>query len=389
MKIAIIGASAAGIYTALLAKKNHPDWEVVLFDHNAKIGKKILSTGNGHCNLLNEDVAPEAYSHPEFVRPLLRKHSYLKLKETLVGFGIPLQTIGSLVYPMTYSAASVVHVLALNLRQLGVKVMLNEDFLGYRAVKGKILVQTYGKETAYDKLVLATGGKSQKALGSDGSVLEMLKGKGYKITPINPGLCPIKCKEDVKVLSGVRHKAMVTLLYGGRVLYSENGEVLWKRDGLSGIAIFNCSSYIARQNPKNAYTVLVDLFPESSLDDLVETAEKAYESLGENFLDGLVEKALVQYIYSNAEISKPQKSDIPLLCRMLKSLKFHYEGLYPFDQSQISVGGVAIEELGPHLESKQEKGVFFAGEMIDIDGLCGGYNLSWCLLSALAVAEGL
>ena len=146
MKVAIIGASAAGIYTALLAKKNHPDWEIVLFDHNAKLGKKILSTGNGHCNLLNEDVAPEAYSHPDFVRPLLRKFSYLKLKETLISFGIPLQSIGSLVYPMTYSAASVVHCLSLNLRALGVKVLLNEDFLSYRIVKGKIYVQTYDKE---------------------------------------------------------------------------------------------------------------------------------------------------------------------------------------------------------------------------------------------------
>ena len=375
MKVAIIGASAAGIYTALLAKKNHPDWEIVLFDHNAKLGKKILS--------------PEACSHPDFVRPLLRKFSYLKLKETLISFGIPLQSIGSLVYPMAYSAASVVHCLSLNLRALGVKVLLNEDFLSYRIVKGKIYVQTYDKETAFDKLVFATGGKSQKALGSDGSVFEILKSKGYKITDINPGLCPIKCKEDVRYLSGVRHKALITLLYGGRELYSENGEVLWKKDGLSGIAIFNCSSYIARQNPKNKYTVLLDLFPEQSLDDLVEIAEKAYESLGENFLDGLVEEELSDYIYDNAEIDKPQKSDIPLLCRMLKSLKFHYEGLYPFDQSQISVGGVAIEELGQHLESKREKDIYFAGEMIDIDGLCGGYNLSWCLLSALAVAEGL
>lgn len=389
MKVAIVGASAAGIYAALLIKAGHPDWEVALFDHNAKIGKKILSTGNGHCNLLNTEVGAESYSNPEFVRPMLRKHSYNELKNILNLFGIPTQTIDSLVYPLTYSAASVVHVLTLNLKKAGVKVLVNEDFLGYSLSKGKILVKTYGKEEPYDRLVLATGGKSQKALGSDGSVFPILEKHGYKITSINQGLCPIKTKEDTKVLSGIRHKGSVTLLYGGNTLYQENGEVLFKRDGLSGIAIFNCSSYIARQNPKNSYMVLLDLFPEKSLDELIRLAEEAYSSLGENFLDAILEKGLAQYLLADVEITKPSKSDIPMLCRMMKSLKFHYDGLYPFDQSQISVGGIAVSELTPSLESRREKGVFFAGEMIDVDGLCGGYNLTWCLLSALVVSEGI
>lgn len=380
MRIGIAGASASGIYTAMLTKRLHPEWEVVIFDQAAKIAKKIYATGNGHCNLLNAQIKPERYSNPSFVESVLKGRNADYWVDLLGQFGLATSRIGDLIYPLTYSASNYVESLRKILVSQGVEIHSETKIVDYRMVENGIMVETSsGLKEKFDRFVIATGGKSQKNLGSDGSMFEVLRRHGYQVVEPRPGLCPIKTIEAVKSLDGLRHKAEITLLKNGKKAYSERGEILFKKDGLSGIAIFNCSSYIARDRGENKYKVSMDLFPDLSLDELAAICEKAKKQFGEDYLSAVVEKPLADYL-------KRGKED-PI--KRLKKLEFRFAELYPFEQSQVSVGGVSLNEIATGLASNREKGVYFVGEVLDVDGLCGGFNLSWCLVSAAEVGNSL
>ena len=378
MRVGIVGASASGIYVAMLTKRLHPDWGVALFDHAPKLAKKLYATGNGHCNLLNASIDPGKYSNPDFVASVIDGRPLEYWLSLLGEFGIPTTRIGDLIYPLTYSAASYVNALTHILQKEDVSIHLGCNVTGYR-VSDQIELDTTEGRFTFDRLVIACGGKSQKNLGSDGSLFGVLSDHRYAISPLLPGLCPIKTIEQPKSLDGLRHKALVKLIQKGKTLYEERGEVLFRKDGLSGIAIFNLASIIARRGLDDEYDIAIDLFPDMRAAELKEIAERAKKTFGANYLSAIVEKPLADYIArlgGNA-------------IEVTKNLRFHFSALSSFEQSQVTVGGVKLSEISANLESKRENGVFFAGEVLDVDGLCGGFNLGWCLFSAARVAESL
>ena len=204
MKTAIIGASSAGLYLAIFLKKNHPEYEVVVFDKNEKIGKKIYATGNGRCNLLNTATSPKDYNHPSYMEPLLKTYDYPRLKAELNGLGIEVVSEGVNVYPASLQASSFVKYLTDLALKLGVEFRLSTKIVGYHHAKNWILETDQGA-SSFDKIVFATGGKSQPKLGSDGSLFPVFSAHGYRLVPLKPSLCPIVTLEKTKSLSGLRH----------------------------------------------------------------------------------------------------------------------------------------------------------------------------------------
>ena len=377
MRIAIIGAGASGIYLALLAKKAHPDYEVVLFDREKKIGKKLAATGNGRCNLLHKDPSPEAYDHPDFIAPYLKAYPTGKLVEILGGFGIGVSELDDtgLYYPDSFSAPNHVAFLLKTLESLGVAIHMETEVLDYDP-KQRVLKTSKG-DFGYDRLVFACGGKSGRNLGTDGSLFSVLEKHGYEITPLFPGLCPIKTKEKTRPLAGIRHAGEIKLEDD----YASKGEILFKEDGLSGIAVFDAQAHIMSKRMPIGTKITLDLFPDHSLEQL-QKDWKTHTCASSFYEEALFPKPLAEYLCRLNKGNEPVS-----LARLCKNLVFHFDGSYRFEESQVTLGGLALKEVDQNLLSKKEEAVAFTGEILDIAGQCGGYNLTWALISALLVVE--
>ena len=380
MTVFVVGASAAGLYAAIFLKSNHPDYQVVVFDRVEKVGKKMLATGNGHCNLFNLGMKGSHFNHPEFVDELLKEYPPYRCPEIFYDLGIGILKKDDLLYPLSYSASTYVKTLEDEAKSLGIEIHLNERILDYQNEPVKLVTDkgTYQG----DFIIFATGGKSQENLGSDGSLFPVFEKHGYEVVPLWPSLCPVKTKEKTKAVSGVRHTAEVTLELDGKTVYRENGEVLWKDDGLSGIAVFNASAYLARAKKKEAM-IYLDLFPEIPENALAKIYENSRQKLS-NPLESLLETKLANYVKNYAKTEETIE-----IVRVLKRFPFHVIDLYPFASSQVTSGGVSLSDIDASFRSKLEDNVAFIGEVLDVDGLCGGLNLGFALLSALKVAKHL
>ena len=384
MRIGIVGASGAGLYAAIFLKRRHPDYEVAVFDRAEKVGKKLLATGNGHCNLLNANMEGKAYNHPAFVDGLLEGCPLSTLRNELNDLGVFTTQKGDLIYPLSYSASSYVNYLTGLAQSLGVLIELGAEVVDYLS-DGTTMVTLFAKDwsASFDRVVFATGGCSQPNLGSNGALFDVFEMHGYSIVPPEPSLCPLKTKEKTKLVFGLRHEAKVTLLHDGKPIYEEAGELLFKDDGISGIAVFNCSAFMAR-NPKGEYEVVVDFFPGIEEGKLADILAYAAMKNPDNPYGAILEQKLSKYL----EFAGKMQRD-PSFAHTLKHTRFHIEGRYPFAASQVTSGGIDLGEIGPDFQSKKEKGVYFVGEVLDVDGLCGGYNLGFALLSAYCLGRAI
>lgn len=374
MKIGIVGASASGIYTALLLSRRHPDYSIVVFERMEKAGKKILATGNGHCNLMHVPFVSSFYNHPDFVESLLRKHDEKDLLHTLDDLGVATMKKGELVYPLSYSASAFLSYLLSLCQKQKIEIKTSESVISVREGNLKTNKGSY----SFDHIVFAFGGRSQKNLGSDGSMFPALERCGYKVAPLLPCLCPLKSIDVPKSLFGVRHAAKVTLIHNGQTRYEELGEVLFKKDGLSGIAIMNASSFASQKDK-----IILDLFPDLAQEELSKSIKKSGGS--DSSLLSILEKPLAEFVVNKCK--KPLK--FAEIAAVLKNMSFEISGFYDFDSSQVTRGGIALDQVDENLRSKLCAKHSFVGECLDIDGLCGGYNLGFALLSALTVAESL
>lgn len=382
MKVVIVGGSSAGLYAALLLKRKHPDFEVLVIDKNEQVGRKLCATGNGHCNLLREDISPEVFRDPLSAERLLSEYPVDRLKEILFSFGVALKDIDGLYYPVSFSAPAHVKHLQGLCQRLGVKFRLGTKVFSY----SKNEVKTDHGSIGFDKIIFACGGKSQENLGSDGSLFAEFSRHGYRIRDLLPGLCPIRVKEDVRCLKGLRHEAKVTVISQDSSVFEEEGEVLFKPDGLSGIVIFNASRYVATE--KEGIKIVLDLFPAFPRVRLRKLMQKMDEADPGHFLEGLFASTFAEYL--SKRLKQDKKTTNPIVfADLCKHLEFTYKGLYSFDSSQVTIGGISMDEVREDFSSLREPNVYFIGEVLDNDGPCGGYNLTWCLWTALAVAEAL
>ena len=368
MKIIVIGAGASGIVAAINYKRNHKSDDVLVIERLSAPLKKLLASGNGKCNLGNSNIDFSLYNNPEFAKSIIESYDYKKFFSSI---SIESKTVGDLAYPVSESAVSVKEALLNCAKNLGISVKNEEKLVDY-SVKNNIEVTTDKAKYLCDKLYLAGGLKSSPKLGSDGSVLEVLKKHGYKISEPVPGLSPLYTKEKTKSIDGIRVKACVKLLENGKPIHKESGEVLFKEHGLSGIVIFNTMSLISR-SPEKQHKIYLDLLPDFSEEYLKNYRNShKFSELLLAFLNPKIANYLKDRFHNEEQ-----------LFVSLKHLEFNFDKSYGFDFSQVSVGGVLVSEVNDKLMSKHEDKVFIIGELLDFDGPCGGYNLTWAFASAI------
>lgn len=387
MNIGIVGAGVSGVYLAILISKSHPEYEVTLIEQNDKINKKIYTTGNGRCNLGNTKIRDFSYSNFKDVKRILDKYNLDYQRKFLSSLGIETYEEGNLIYPVSNSAKQVGSILQSHLSAKNVKIIKNCKVIGYSSNQKGTSVKTSDGNLNFDKVIFTTGGKSSPKFGSDGSLIEIFKKHKYEIKDLKPGLCPIKVKENVREIDGCRAKALVTVKLKDKVIHKEEGEVLFKIDGLSGIVIMNCASIISRNRNFKDVKIYLDLISPLNI-NFESVMLKNYKILG-NPLDSLFVPQLSNYIKKSANLKYFDEKAVKLLSKKLRNLEFTFKDLYSFDNSHESTGGISFKDLNEDLSSKIEKNIYFAGQVIDADGLCGGYNLMWCLASAMRINDGI
>ena len=362
MRIGIIGGGASGCYLAIRLKELKPSFDVTIIEKNDKLMKKIAVTGNGRCNYANLGDLKGKYNNDEFANKIINNLPPNYLINKFDEYGIHPTLIDNLVYPISLSAQTVMLMLEKRLQELGVKACLNEEVLDYKKYNNEYSVKTNLSTHVFDVLAFTSGGKAYPQLGTNGAVLEILRQHGYEIETLSPSLSPIKTKENTKKVSGQRVKCHVSLFNGDKLHYEEDGEVLFKDDGLSGIVILNMSTKINSLNDKNKAKIVLDL-------------AYGYGNIKEDEYPQFVNPKVAAYLIDN-------HLDI-------HHLSFSFKAFYDYNVAEVSHGGISINEVNDSLESKKEENLYFAGEVLDVDGMCGGYNLMFAFASAETVAKSI
>ena len=363
LRIGIIGGGISGVYAALWIKELHPEYDVEIIDHNDKLNKKIYATGNGKCNFANSSSLEDKYTNEDFALPILKEHTYKDIVNYFNKIGIPSVFEDNNAYPMSKCASTVGMMMEKRVKELGIKVKLSTKVKDIKTIyKGLKYVATDKGVISYDKLVIALGGKSSSQLGSDGSGLDILEKHKYSVTELNPMLCPVKTKENTKFVDGVRSQVVLSTFSGNKLLHQEEGELLFKDKGISGIVVFNSTFYINNANKKDI-SYKVDFVP------LVK------EKIGYKDYDKYVNPKLAEYLSRN-------KQDI-------HNTVFSFKDFYDYSVAHVTHGGLSVSEVTNNLESKKNPDVFFIGEILDVDGICGGYNMMWAFASAYKVARSI
>lgn len=381
MKYVIVGSGATGLLLSILLKRNNVSCEVIVLDKNKKVAKKLYATGNGKCNLGNTLINDYVYND-KIALSYLNNFPLGEQRKLLNELGLLTKMNNNLCYPFSESARMFVDSLIAKATSLGVKFLVEKEVTDYDLTK---VFLSNGETITYDKLFITVGGHSSPIYGTDGNFNKVLLNHNYKISNVYPGLCPLRTVEKTKEVNGQRIKANVTLLKNDKEIYSDKGEVLFKNDGLSGIVIMNVSSMIARTfNSNNKYKIILDVIPNLNKDDLILNIENNRKN--NNLLDGLFTVELSNFISKLLGVNNKSSNDE--IINKLKSLTFNFKELYDFKDSQVTVGGLLLENINVStLESKIESNIYFGGEILNLDGLCGGYNLMLCFAIAYTLSK--
>ena len=400
MKVAIIGGGASGLCCAITAaKKAKGKAEVTVYESKDRVGKKILATGNGRCNMFNDRATADDYSSPSFVRDILSRYDAQSTRLFFENLGLYTRADEEgRAYPLSNQATSVLDVLRLECEHLGVRTLCESEVTSIKK-QGKGFVLSDGKY--YDKVVLACGGK---AVAKNFGGYELLKSMGHTVTKLMPALTKLTVKDNTytKQLKGIRHKAKLNLYIDGKKITEESGELLFADYGLSGIAVMQLSSFVARhmRYSKTLPVVECDFAESMSFGELCDNLRKISrynkELKVENLLTGFMPKKLGETVAKcvsvplGKNVGELSDKDIKALVSACKSFRFEILGLRPFDDAQVTSGGGDLREFDRStLESKKVKNLYCCGELLDVDGPCGGYNLLWAFSSGRAVGESI
>ena len=392
-EIYIIGGSSSSLFLASLITYYKLDYKVTIIEKNKIIGRKLLATGNGRCNLLNKKINEFSFNNQE-TKNLIKEDIPFEIDFFNNKLGIKLTSIENLVYPYSFNAKSFTNFLIEFIKNHNVRILNETKFIDYKKVDNeKYQIITDKGNYLSDYIIFASGGKSYPSLGSDGSVFNILKKHNYEITPIYPGLTPIRIKENVKEIENERIKCEVSLFTNNnKLIYKENGEIIFKKVGLGGICIMNISSLIVRNNLIDP-TIKINFLNYVSLNEFINIFNINRKNKNNNFLLSFYSERLASYLFKN--INKLFNNDINLnnikdVYNKLSNYTFSYLSNYDFSFSQASVGGISYKSINiDDLSSKSEKNIYFIGEILDSDGLCGGYNLMIAFFSSLKVFSSL
>lgn len=395
--IGIVGGGAAGMTAAILAARNGA--YVTILEGNDRVGKKILSTGNGRCNLGNRNFGPEMYStrSPEQLKGWLEQFNTNDIIEFFEVLGLLTKQKNDGLYPVSEQASSVLDALRFELareQRINVRTGCKVESIRCDGRRKRILLQGGGEDFSFDRVILTCGGRAAPKTGSDGSGYRLAQMLGHSLVPVVPALVQLKCREDwFKSVAGVRADAEIVLEDSTAGTVCERGELQLVDYGISGIPVFQMSgriNYILRD--KKEVVLKIDFLPDYTKDAFTEKMMRVrmpIESCGtvEEYFTGVLNRKLMTLFIKLAGLSptepvgeaNPEK--IRKVYELCRELKVHVTGSNSFEHAQVCAGGVPLDELTEKLESRKAPGVFFAGEILDVDGRCGGYNLQWAWCS--------
>ena len=394
-KVYVVGGGAAGMLAAIFAARN--GHKVVLLEKNEKLGKKLFITGKGRCNITNacdrEEFFEKVISNPKFLYRAYHAFSNYDTMNFFEEIGLPLKTErGNRVFPTSDKSSDVIAVLKRELERQSVEIRYHsevEQIVQKEGLFHGIFLKNTKEEQLGDAVILATGGLSYPLTGSTGDGFLFAKKMGHTTTPMYPSLVPIHVKEDfVKDLMGLSLKNIgVTVSAGTKSIYHDFGELLFTHFGVSGPVILSASSfiipYLKKQEPLQLSIDLKPALTPEQLDarilrDFDEFKNKQFK----NSLDHLLPNKLIDVIIrlscidSEKKVNSITKDERFRLVELLKNFKLQITRLSDYNQAVITKGGINIKEVNPStMESKLVKHVYFAGEILDLDALTGGYNL--------------
>ena len=398
MKIAIIGGGASGLFLASLLEG------ITLFEGKDRVGKKLLATGNGRCNLSNQQMSLDHFhGNKKLAQEVFSRASQEEVFSHFHLMGLDtLRDDRNRIYPRTLQASTVLNVLRRHAEEKNdIRTGIEVEKVQAKN-KGFTLTLEGGEREDYDLVVLATGGKTMPKSGSRGQGYALAKALGHHLTPIFPALVQVKTKDPfLKHLQGVKVEGVLELWINGKKKDQKTGEILITNYGLSGPPVLDLSrqaveAYLKKEKVDFRFSLL------NGMEDLKEAftyvQERTYQfypnSL-EEFLEGLVHKKFIHVVLKNLNLSPDVRledlayQDLEKFWKILAQYKMEMTGFRKEDQAQITCGGVSGEEIDGRGESLLHPGLFFIGELVDVDGDCGGYNLQWAWSSALSCAKAI
>lgn len=390
IKIGVIGAGPAGILAAGMASNKNT--EVALIDKNKKIGKKLYITGKGRCNVTNSIPIDEFFDFIVTNKPFLYSSLYTFTNENLVDFISKYGTAtkierGNRVFPVSNKSSDIISSLNKFLIDKDVNIMLNTNIVSINKIENVFKVSTKDKVLEFDKVVLATGGISYPLTGSTGDGYKFAKECGHTIVETKASLVPIEISENfLKELQGLSLKNVTLKSFNGKkLIYEEFGEMIFTHFGISGPIVLTSSSYITRENKKNL-NFEIDLKPAldyKQLDDRIIRDFELYSNKQfKNSLNDLLPQKIIPIIINRSNIKgdkivhQIRKDERENLVNTIKKFSLKFKKMRSIEEAIITSGGISIKEINPStMESLIIDGLYFAGEIIDVDALTGGFNL--------------
>ncbi len=390
INIAVIGGGPAGIMAAYSASLN-PDTAITIFERNEKLGKKLYITGKGRCNLTNAGDANDFFKNitrnEKFFYSAFYTFDNFTLMSTVEQEGTPLKTErGNRVFPVSEKSSDILKALKKLIDKNNIQVNLNIKVEDIKKQEDKFIINSDDIKL-YDKVIIAGGGKTYPVTGSDGTTYEIAKKLGHTVTPLQPGLCGIETSDfDTQALSGLSLKNVIlSVIYNKKQIFSSLGEMEFTHYGISGPIVLSASSII-EEDKITDYKMSIDL--KSGLDEsklkarIIRDVEAEPNKEIKNTLGKLLPIRLMQTIFNRCGIDDSKKSnqltkdERNLIINNLKSFDINPVGLRPIGEAIITRGGVSCGEINPStMESKIIEGLYFAGEILDLDAMTGGYNL--------------
>ena len=401
-KIAVIGGGMAGMAAAILLSEAGK--EVVLFERQERIGKKLLLTGNGRCNISNTQMGTEFYrtEDTDKLNRILYCCDAAKEEAFWARLGMQIREVRGCLYPMTNQASTVLDCLRFRIVELGAQIRTESPVRQISCIKRNFKI-TYQyldgrklSEDGFSAVILCCGGLAGVYREAEQNGYYLAKDIYHTIRPGHPALVPVVCAEDMKAIAGVRVQARVSLIHNGSTVCSDEGELQLTKDGISGIPVFQLTRYLD-DIPHSVFEV--DFLPFLKENELNELLRERYDTMRERTLEqffaGWMQKKLTLYLLKRIGV-RPDKTaesaSIKQLSRLLLEMKhcrFTPVALGDYRQAQVSVGGIPLSEVSDTLESVKLPGVYITGEMLDVTGACGGYNLHFALASAHAAVGGI
>jgi len=395
-QVLVAGGGAAGMAAAIAAAENNTD--VLVIEKMDRPGKKILATGNGKCNYTNYYQGKECYhgDNPSFAWEALKKYGHKETIKLFKSYGILPSDRNGYVYPLSGQASCVRDILEIQLVMSGARLNTNEGITSVKtAGKGGFIVTTSQDKYFAEKLIIATGGMASPVHGSDGSGYNIAKSLGHTIIKPLPALVPCLLNEKfTKDWAGARTQGNIkAYAKNGRFLSGDSGELQFVSQGISGIPVFQVSRYISKElSTGNTPYLIIDIMPGYNKEEIMQELLHRKKQYGDystgSIFKGLLNNRLAQALLKKCgiPIKRPAKelaeNSIARIATVIKEWRLDIEATGGFDKAQVTCGGVKTSEIEPAtMQSKLHNGLYFAGEIIDVDGMCGGYNLQWAWTS--------